>query len=389
MSQRYNIIVTNPPYMGIKNMSPSLANYVRKTYPDNKYDLYAVFIQSLQEKLSVNGMVGLVTMQTFMFLGRYEWLRRRTLEKDIVNLLQLGTRAFDEISGEVVQTACYVIRNSSVKGFFARYVDLSSAESASLKETIFLRKEGRIYERPKELFNEIPGAPISFWVSNQVCWIYKNGTPLIKIASPRQGMATSDNDRFVRLWYEVDINRIGFSIASREMAQSEGKKWFPYNKGGGYRKWYGNNDYVVNWENDGEEIKAFRDFKNSTLDSNMGVAGLPFIFKENITWSKVCSSKFSVRYLPQGYLFDVSGCSIYGDSNTIKKLISLLNSNVIEKLLMAISQSLNFEVGSIKQLPIIGLEQIPPYYFEMNYSIEKADWDSFETSWDFKRHPLI
>lgn len=388
LCQRYDIIVTNPPYMGIKNMSATLGDYLRKNFPDNKYDLYGIFIENLLSRLKKDGYLGMVTMQTFMFLSRYEYLRRKMLSKDIISFIQLGTRAFEEIGGEVVQTATFVLRNSNVPDYRGAYVDLSEIDNSNEKEQAFLNNP-KVYLKKKDTFEKIPGIPFAFWASDKIGEIYGIGKPLESLVSPRQGMATSDNDRFLRLWHEVDINKIGFGYQNRETAEESGRKWFPYNKGGSYRKWYGNAEYVVNWEHDGKEIKEFRDYKNSTLNSNMGVAGLPFIFKKNITWSKVCSARFSVRYLPEGFLFDVSGCSIYGNDNDLKKMMALLNSNVIEKLLAAISQSLNFEVGSIKQLPVYTIEDLDLSIVDENYRIAKTDWDSFETSWDFKKHPLI
>lgn len=388
LAKKFHVCVTNPPYMGIKNMSATLAEHIRKTYPNNKYDIYGIFIETALKKILQRGYVGLVTQQTFMFLSRYEYLRNEILRNDIINFIQMGTRAFDDIGGEVVQTASYVIRKSNTSSYLASYVNLSECNSTEEKEHSYLNCP-QVITHKKEDFSLIVGSPLAYWVSPRVCEIFHDNINLESIAFPRQGMATSDNDRFLRLWFEVCNSKIGLNYKNREAALESHLKWFPYNKGGGYRKWYGNAEYVVNWENDGFEIKAFRDYKNSTLDSNMGVAGLPFIFKENITWSKVCSAQFSVRYLPEGFLFDVSGCSIYAENTTLRYIMGLLNSKVINKLLSAISQSLNFEVGSIKMLPVIQNEtcNLGPVY--ENVRIAKLDWDSFETSWDFKRHPLL
>lgn len=388
LAQKYDVVVTNPPYMGIKNMSSKLGNYLRKKFPENKYDLYGIFIELLMIFLRENGILGTITQQTFMFLSRYEYLRKKILTNDIISLVQLGTRAFEEIGGEVVQTATYIVRRSDLKKYNALYMNLCNYDNAAEKQKVFLEKR-QYYTKRKDTFELIPGCPFSYWVSNRVSEIFNIGIPLERIVFPRQGMATSDNDRFLRLWFEVDRENVGFGLKSREEAESTGRKWFPYNKGGSFRKWYGNAEYLVNWENDGNEIKKFREYKNSTLDSNMGVAGLPFIFKENITWSKVCSAKFSVRYLPAGFLFDVSGCSIYADTKILKYMMALLNSSVMEYLLSAISQSLNFEVGSIKMLPVLLVNEINMSIVDENYNIAKADWDADETSWDFTIHPLI
>ena len=388
MAQTYDAVVTNPPYMGIKNMSPQLANYIRKNYPENKYDLYGIFIEKTLNMLCEKGILGTITQQTFMFLSRYEYLRRRIIINDIINLIQLGTKAFEEIGGEVVQTATYIVRRSNIKEYQAKYLNLCSYDNAEEKHSAFFEKKS-LYVKRKDKFDLINGCPLAYWTSDRVGEIFNTSMALDEIAFPRQGMATSDNDRFLRLWFEVNKGKVGFGYKTRDAALKSGNKWFPYNKGGGYRKWFGNAEYVVDWENDGEEIKRFRDYKNSTLDSNMGVAGLPFIFKENITWSKVCSAKFSVRYLPEGFLFDVSGCSIYAEQEKLKYMMALLNSNVMEYLLSAISQSLNFEVGSIKMLPVIEKGDFDTNKVDENVCLAKQDWDSFETSWDFMTHPFI
>ncbi len=388
IAMKSHIVITNPPYMGIKNMSVELGNYVRVNYPENKYDLYGIFIEKMLEKIVPTGLLGMISQQTFMFLSRYEYLRKKVLINDIINLIHLGTRAFEEIGGEVVQTATYVIRKSNIVNYNASYINLCNFENAKDKQIAFLEKEN-LYIKSKDSFGLIAGSPMAYWVTKRVGEIFNEGTPLENLTSPRQGMATSDNDRFLRLWFEVNIQKIGFNHKNREEALASGNKWFPYNKGGGFRKWYGNTEYVVNWENDGNEIKKFREYKNSTLDSNMGVAGLPFIFKENITWSKVCSAKFSVRYLPEGFLFDVAGCSIYAETNVLKYTMALLNSKVMGHLLSAISQSLNFEVGSIKMLPIITVDGFDMSLVDENCGIAKSDWDAYETSWDFIAHPIV
>lgn len=276
-------------------------------------------------------------------------------------------------------------------GIYIRLVDFNSQKE---KEKAFLaaikdKNCSYAFECKTEDFNKIPGNPIAYWVSENMRKAYTEGIPLEKYSSPRQGMATSDNDRFLKFWHEVNICKIGFNFENRDIAKKSQLKWFPYNKGGSYKKWFGNAEYVVNWENDGFEIKNFRDYKNSTLSSNMGVAGLPFIFKESISWSKVCAGKFSVRYLNCGFLFDVSGCSIYANRKILKKLIAFLNSSVVEKLLEVISQTINFEVGSIKMLPIVGIDDINEDWVDENILLTRTDWDSFETSWDFETSPLI
>lgn len=390
LARKYDVVVTNPPYMGGSGMSTKLSEFVKKNYPDSKSDLFSVFIEKGFEFTKTNGLNSMITMQSWMFLSSFENLRKHLFSKIIVNLTHIGYNSFPEINSKVAQAVTFVFKNKTIDNYISTYLDLTNKyPQAFNKEEAFFREKTQAYYKSVDNFKKIPGMPIAYWVSERILQIYKNGKPLESISQPRQGMATSNNDIFLRLWFEVGFNRVGINNQSREQALASKLKWFPYNKGGSYRKWYGNIEYLVNWENDGFQIKEFRDYKNATLTSSMGVAGLPFIFRENITWSKVTTGKFSVRYLPEGSLFDVSGCSIFSDNNTLKKLLALLNSKVIEILISAISQTLNYEVGSIKRLPIINLEQYNCEYVEQNIAISREDWNSFETSLDYKCHPFL
>ena len=389
---KYDIVVTNPPYMNSSVMPEKLKGYISKRYPDSKTDLCAAFMEFYA--LKKDGYLAMINQHSWMFLSSFEKLRKKIINnKQISTMIHLGTRAFEEIGGEVVQTTAFTISNKK-ENKDTVFIKLNEFDSPSLKEQKYLevinKKMEYYYKVDVSKFKNIPLMPIAYWVSDNVIAAYERGVSLESIAAPRQGMATSDNEKFLKIWYEVNYHKIGFFFKDRDSANKSGLKWFPYNKGGGYRKWYGNLEYVVNWQNDGIEIKKFREYKNKTLNSNMGVAGLPFIFKENITWSKISTGKFSVRYLPTGFLFDVSGCSIYTEHNTLIKLVGLLNSKVIDNFLKVTSQTLNFEVGAIKKLPIINLEKINiDFLVTENLKVEKYDWDSLETSWDFKKHPLL
>ncbi|AYD39515.1 BREX-1 system adenine-specific DNA-methyltransferase PglX [Clostridium fermenticellae] len=389
MSKKYEVCITNPPYMGIRNMGHKLANYLRKKYSNTKNDISIVFMDKCIEYNKTLGFTTMINIPSWMFLSSYDEMRKCLVsEIDIVNLIHLGRGIFGSDFG----TVTFTMRKSRVNGYLGEYRKLFKKQGEVSKtwkihEMFF---EGlNNYEVDQNLYLKIEGTPIVYWVSKQTIETFDKGIKLEEIAQPRQGMATSDNDRFLRLWYEVDNSKIGLNYATREEANNSKLKWFPYNKGGAFRKWYGNNEYIVNWENDGEEIKCFREYKNSTLTSNMGVAGLPFIFKPNITWSKVTIGNFSVRYLPKGYLFDVSGCSIYAEQKTNIKLLALLNSKVITNLVKGISPTVNYEVGTIKKLPIYNLEHYKGKYVNECIKLAKEDWDFFETSWDFKMHPLL
>ncbi len=389
LAQQYDAVVANPPYMGGKGMNAQLKTFAQKHFVDSKSDLFAMFMERAFDLLKDKGYNAQVNMQSWMFLSSYQALREKMLDMHtFITMAHLGARAFGQISGEVVQTTAFVLAKKHITYYQPTFFRLIEGNE-EVKRQALLNKENVYDQTLQDDFNKIPGSPIAYWVSDKIISIFEKSKKLGDISEPRQGMATSDNDRFLRYWSEVNISKVGFWYANRESAKDSKLKWFPYNKGGAFKKWYGNNEFVVNWLNDGEEIKQFRDHKNATLVSNMGVAGLPFIFKPNITWSKVTSGDFSVRYLPEGYLFDVSGCSIYCDDYLTKKLIGLLNSKVITQLIKGISPTLNYEVGTIKLLPVFNIDKIEAIQSDECIFISKENWDSYETSWDFTENCFI
>lgn len=395
MQQQYECVIANPPYMGGKGMSSDLSKYAKNKYPMSKGDMFAIFKEVILKHTKKNYYSSTVNQHSWMFLSSYEQLREYLLNNAVIDTMaHLGTRAFEELAGEVVQTTTYVTRKVNEPNYIGKFVKLTDYPNAKLKEEKFLEfNSNDIYTCKQNGFHSIPGSPIAYWASDRVREIFRKEPPLISFAQPRQGMATSDNERFLRFWNEININKVGFNFENREMALASKLKWFPYNKGGEYRKWFRCNDYLVNWENDGQEIKEYREYKNSTLSSNMGVAGLPFIFKENISWSKVTSGGLSLRYIPKGFLFDVSGCCIFANFD-LKYLLGLMNSKVINHLIHMISPTVNYEAGQLATLPIIFtknslfLERIKEIV-NQNIELSKDDWDSFETSWDFEMHPLL
>lgn len=390
INRRYYISCTNPPYMSILGMDAKLKSYISKKYKESKNDLFGVFIERLERYTLEGKYIAMITMQSWMYLKRFQALREKLIKNSsMINLLQIGYNSFPELNSQVAHACSFVIQNKSLKNYKAKYMNLNNGKVTADKELVFMeRKSNDYYINKFEEFKLLPQCVYAYWASDKIREIYITSTSLNEIAEPRQGMATSDNDRFLRFWHEVKSTSIGINIKSRQEAEISKLKWFPYNKGGPYRKWYGNNEYIVNWENDGYEIKEFREYKNSTLDSNMGVAGLPYIFKDNITWSKIAQDKFSVRYQPKGYLFDVSGCCIFSDEINNKKLLALLNTIVIKRLIDGVSPTVNYEVGTIKNLPIYNLNKYDCSYVDECINICKEDWDSFETSWDFKKHPI-
>ena len=391
IANTYDIVVTNPPYLNTSYMEGTLKQYVDREYNTTKSDLFACFQVQASNLTKEDGLIGFICPYVWMFIKSYEWLRENTISNTtIASLIQLEYNAFGPA---VVPICTFVLRNQLIKEYKGSYIKLSKFKGVENQkprtlEAINNQNCGWFYTAIQKNFETIPSSLIGYWLSERMIKIFDDSNILDSLTSVRQGMATSDNNRFLKYWNEVSFNNLGIGIKNRDEANQSLKKWFPYNKGGSYRKWFGNIDYVVNWKNDGQEIKNYRDYKNSTLSSNMGVAGLPFIFKPNITWSKVTAGKFSVRYLSDGFLFDVSGCSIY-DDYLLEKLLPLMNSKVITKLLFELSPTMNYEVGHIKALPIFSLEFDVKSNSEICLSISKQEWNSRETSWDFNQNEFI
>lgn len=379
MIDKYDIVITNPPYMGGRGFSDKLRKYVEKNYKDSKGDLFAVFIEKCNEFTKENRYTAMITMQSWMFLSSFENLRKQIIEKrEIQSLNHLGTRAFEELGGEVVQTVSWVGKNKvpGKKGTYIRLVDYNNAQ---WKEEEFFNNKNYYSANQKE-FKKIPGSPIAYWVSDKVREIFEKNQKLGEIAQPRKGNSTSDNNRFLRLWFEVEKNN--FKLNSINLKEDSLKiKWFPYNKGGGFRKYYGNNEYLINWLNDAEEIRKI---------PTAVIANYDFFTKEGLTWSTVSSAKLSVRNFGEGFIFDNGGCCLFSEKDIKYILLGLLNSKVFTILFGNISPTLNFQSGDIAKIPIIiekdeikknNINEIT----KQNINIAKEEWDSRETSWDFKK----
>lgn len=386
LSQKYDVVVTNPPYMPVSNSSASLQNFVKKNYPDSKTDMFAVFIERVGQLTKPNRYSAMITMHSWMFLSSYEKLRSKILETDTVNMAHLGARAFEEIGGEVVQTTAWIERKTDLKQFKATYKRLVDENSQTAKEQAFLNKNDNAYNITKTNFSKIPGSPIAYWVSKNMLGAYEAGKNIGEIAFPKTGMTTGDNNRFLRMWFEVNINNAKFDVESAKEAQCSEKKWFPYCKGGGFRRWYGYNEYLVNWFNDGYEIK--NNIKANGLKA-ASVRSENMYFKPLITWSAVTSGLFSCRYCFGGALFDSGGSSISVPQNAYY-LLSVLNGKIGQYVLDISNATINYQPGDIAGIPIIfeKVEQVESNA-QLNIQISKTDWDSYETSWDFKRNPLV
>jgi type II restriction/modification system DNA methylase subunit YeeA len=397
MSLKYDVVCTNPPYMGIRGMNSVLAEYLSKNYPNSKSDMFAVYMEIGINRVKEHRFVSVVNQQSWMFLSSYFYLREEFLKKSVIyNMIHLGSRAFEENVGTIVQTTAFVSRKSSIDKYqskFVRLVDYSSSEEKQRKliEMKNNLHDEHVYTVRLSDFNDIPGKPIAYWISSNIISIFKNNKKIGDFAAPRQGMATSDNNRFLRYWYEVAKDRIGFGLSSTEEAKCSNKKWFPYNKGGQYRKWFGNNEFVVNYENDGEEIKAYAAelYKSYTRT----IKNIDFYFKEGITYTFI-STDMGVRYSPKGFIFDVAGSSIFMEGESIFIVLAFLCSKLSRIFLDILNPTFNIQVGDLKNLPIINikdedLKQDIISITKRNIEISKNEWDSYENSWDFKAHPFI
>lgn len=382
LAQKYEVVVTNPPYMGSGGMGAKLSAYVKQNYPDSKSDLFAVFMEACHKMTQENGYQAMITMQGWMFLSSFETMRKNILSEQIVNLVQIGYNSFPELNSKVAQAVAFVFCNRK-NCACGRYLDLTNRYSQAYdkEQAFFLEQEKGGYIAKQENFAKIPGAPVAYWVSEKVIQAFTH-TKIDEMASTNNGFTTGDNNRFLRFWTEVDYRKIDFSNESVAALPKSVGKWFPYNKGGDFRKWYGNNEYLINYGNDGEEIKAY---------GHLVPRSLKYQFRESVTWNKITSGTTAFRYKPVGTMFDVGGLSLFPNlKNDLMYILGLCNSVVVNRFLRIISPTLNCETGHVASLPIIvKKEELVKQMVYDNISLSKSDWDFFETSWDFTKHPLV
>lgn len=385
LSSKYSAVVTNPPYMN--KFEKSLKDFAKKYYKDYSKDLFSMFIYRNFDFCNKNGYNALMTPFVWMFIKNYENLRSYIINnKSISSLIQLEYSAFSEATVPI----CTFVLSNFDKNYAGTYLKLSEFTGGMdvQKEKVLqiiagdeILNDKNMYRIKQNNFDKIPGSPIAYWVDDNLISCFNN-TKLESLGSVKQGLATADNNRFLRFWYEVDFNKIGFSSKTCDDSKDSGKKWFPYNKGGSFRKWYGNQEYIINWENDGYEL---RNFKKSVLRNSQ------FYFHDSLSWSKISSGKIAFRYYPHGFIFDVAGCSIFLDEN-INYIVGFLNSNVCSDVLDLISPTLNYEVGHISSLPIIidetKKEEIEELVLD-NIVLCQNDWNDYENSWNFKKHPFL
>lgn len=384
LAQRYDAVVANPPYMGGKGMNGELKEFAKKQFPDSKSDLFAMFMQHAFSLLKENGFNAQVNMQSWMFLSSYEALRSWLLDnKTFVTMAHLGARAFGQISGEVVQTTAWVINNSHAEFYqpvFFRLIDGSEQQ----KQTALLKRENRFDITLQNDFKKIPGTPIAYWASDATRAAFFHNNTLSSQVPVKVGLQTGSNDRFVREWHEISIDKFSFFDSSAESL----RKWFPYNKGGEFRKWYGNNENIVNWENDGYEIRNYSDENGKQRSRPQNIA---YYRKKSITWSFISSSYFGARYSDTHAIFDVAGSSAFPRKDCIFNYTAYMCSSVAHYFMKLMNPTLNFQVGNVSNLPVPSQMNESLINGIANELIElhKNDWNSFESAWEFKKNPLL
>ena len=390
MARKYWVTCTNPPYAGTSNLSAKVNNFVKKNYPDSKADLFAVFIERCRQMTVNNGFQAMITQHSWMFLSSFEKLREKMMLTETVNMAHLGARAFEEIGGEVVQTTAFVRCINHVTGYKGTYCRLIEPTSQQGKEEMFLAGQNR-YTANQDDFAKIPGSPVAYWVSKKFYFAFEHGNLLENIAHPKKGLATTDNGRFLRLWQEISEDTFGIGFKTAKAAWDSEKKWFPINKGGEYRRWYGNKEYVVNWQCDGKEMKEAIVKRYNGGSYTKEIRSESRYFQNSITWSALTAGTSSFRWSDYGALFDSAGSSMFPEKDW-KYLIALLNTKVVNQILCVINPTLNYGAGSIANIPVVfdelysqNIEQIA----EENVELSKTEWNSFEASWDFKKHPLL
>lgn len=379
LAQKYEVVVTNPPYRGVADLEAKLSNYIKKNYPDSKSDLFAVFMEACHNMTAENGYQAMITMHSWMFLSSFEKLRAKIRKLNIVNMVHLGARAFEEIGGEVVQTTSFVLTNKHIDGYKGTYCRLVEPTTQAGKEEMFLAKENR-YVACSDNFAKIPGAPVAYWVSENAYNMF--GEQNRYSGETKKGVLTGNNDLFLRLWHEVTNFKIGYDCVKHDDILISQKKWFPVTSGGEYRRWYGNFDTIVNLEGDGLEIR--KKVKNYRLREPK------YYFREAITWTEVSSNYFNCRFVPEGILFGNGGPVSFFYNDNLYYTLGVLNSKIAAEVLSYLAPTINFGPEQIKKVPILiynkdKVENI----VKQNISLSKSDWDSFETSWDFTIHPLL
>ena len=385
MARKYWVTCTNPPYAGTSNLSANVNNFVKKNYPDSKADLFAVFIERCRQMTVNNGFQAMITQHAWMFLSSFEKLREKMMLTETVNMAHLGARAFEEIGGEVVQTTAFVRCANHVEGYKGTYCRLIKPTSQQGKADMFISGQNQ-YRVGQISFSKIPGVPVAYWISPEVLKLFDERT-VGSIADAKSGMTTTDNTRFLRLWEEVNCQKIGFGYGNIADTQDMKYKWFPFCKGGDFRRWAGNESFVVNWFNNGEEIRIAAEGATGGRLVNIDCA-----LRECLVWTKISSANISLRMKKQGIFFSDAAPGVFANRETLYYLLALLNTKYANEIIKLINPTLNFVPGAVSSVPVKKDEKNKGKIIEIaegNVQLSEQDWDSFETSWDFKKHPLL
>ena len=389
IASKYHLVITNPPYMGRKSINDKLSQHLEAYYPEGKADLYTSFIQRCSSMTRKRGFTAMITVHTWLFISSYEALRKNVLSGNVISsMIHTGASTFEEINSfNVLATAFVLIKACGFDRYNGNYIRLVDYRTTEEKVENYFNKQN-CFSVNKEAFFNIPGTPFVYWISNNARNNFIIAKPISQYAQARVGLQTGNNDRFVRYWYEVDIDKICFTATSCDNSAKSGLKWFPYNKGGNFRKWYGMNEYVVDWYNDGFQIRNY--VENGKLKSRP--QNTRFYFKKGITWSLFGFENFGIRYKDEGFVFDVSGSSMFPEENIMIYILAFLASKVAFMYLSVLAPTVNFQAGNIEDLPLIVDEnrkkEIERLALEC-INISKDDWDDFEESWNFKVHPLV
>ena len=386
LAQKYDVVVTNPPYMGSSGMGAKLAEYVKKNYPDSKSDLFAVFIEVCSRMAKQNGYQAMITQHAWMFLSSFEKLREKMMLTETVSMAHLGARAFEEIGGEVVQTTSFVRVRTHIDNYKGVYCRLIEPTTQQGKEEMFLAGKNR-YTANQDNFAKIPGSSVAYWLSRNSL-VNFDKVFLENFANSREGVTTGCNDQFLRLWYEVAFGNIGWNAKAANDTINCNFKWYKQMKGGDFRRWYGNREYVIDWENNGDRIQHFADEKTGRIRSHN--YNLDYNFHEMLTWTNISTGKFSLRYVEEGFVFDTTSSAMFLSHRNVFYVLALMNSCVAQNYLSVLCPTLKYQPGNVVKVPYI--EKSKGDVEELSkkcVALSKDDWDSFETSWDFTRHPFI
>lgn len=386
LAQKYDVVVTNPPYMGSSGMGVKLAEYVKKNSPDSKSDLFAVFIEVCSRMAKQNGYQAMITQHAWMFLSSFEKLREKMMLTETVSMAHLGARAFEEIGGEVVQTTSFVRVRTHIDNYKGVYCRLIEPTTQQGKEEMFLAGKNR-YTANQDNFAKIPGSSVAYWLSRNSL-VNFDKVFLENFANSREGVTTGCNDQFLRLWYEVAFGNIGWNAKAANDTINCNFKWYKQMKGGDFRRWYGNREYVIDWENNGDRIQHFADEKTGRIRSHN--YNLDYNFHEMLTWTNISTGKFSLRYVEEGFVFDTTSSAMFLSHRNVFYVLALMNSCVAQNYLSVLCPTLKYQPGNVVKVPYI--EKSKGDVEELSkkcVALSKDDWDSFETSWDFTRHPFI